>query len=199
MPHKHDKILDAILEGNTGIITSAEAQKAGVTRPAFSDYVRRRNLEHAWRGAYIDPSAFPDEMVLLQKRFPKVVFSHETALYLHDLTDHEPIPFTVTVDSGYNAGSLNNQGVRVHYVKPGWYKLGLTEVKTPSGLKVQAYNKERTICDLIRKRANVDPTVFRKAIQDYIRSKDKDLVRLSTYACALNLESRVFDVMEVVL
>lgn len=199
MSYKYDKTLDAILERNAGMITSAEAQEAGATRPAFSDYARRRGLERTSRGVYIDPEAFPDEMALLQKRFPKVVFSYDSALYLHDLTDHEPMPISVTVDSNYNAGSLKDQGVRIYYVKPEWYELGLTEVETPSGLKVRAYDKERTICDIIRKRATVDSAVFRQAIRDYARSKDKDLARLSSYARAMNMESRVFDVMEVAL
>ncbi len=196
---KYDKTLNSILEANAGIITSAEAQEAGATRPAFSDYVRRHGLERTSRGVYIDPDVFPDEMALLQKRFPKAVFSHDSALYLHDLTDREPMPISVTVDSNYNAGPLRDQGVRVHYAKPEWYELGLTEVKTPGGLNVRAYDKERTICDLIRKRAAFDPAVFGQAIRDYSRSKDKDLARLSSYARTMNMESRVYEVMEVAL
>ncbi len=196
---KYDKTLNSVLEANAGIITSAEAQEAGATRPAFSDYVRRHGLERTSRGVYIDPDVFPDEMALLQKRFPKAVFSHDSALYLHDLTDREPMPISVTVDSNYNAGPLRDQGVRVHYVKPEWYELGLTEVKTPGGLNVRAYDKERTICDLIRKRAAFDPAVFGQAIRDYSRSKDKDLARLSSYARTMNMESRVYEVMEVAL
>ena len=41
--------------------------------------------------------------------------------------------------------------------------------------------------------------MFRQAIRDYARSKDKNLVRLSSYARAMNIESRVFEVMEVAL
>lgn len=196
---KYDKTLNSVLEANAGIITSAEAQEAGATRPAFSDYVRRHGLERTSRGVYIDPDVFPDEMALLQKRFPKAVFSHDSALYLHDLTDREPMPISVTVDSNYNAGPLRDQGVRVHYAKSEWYELGLTEVKTPGGLNVRAYDKERTICDLIRKRAAFDPAVFGQAIRDYSRSKDKDLARLSSYARTMNMESRVYEVMEVAL
>lgn len=199
MIHKHDETLGRILDENAGIITSAEAQSAGVNRPAFSDYVRRRGLEPASRGVYVDPDVFPDEMVLLQKRYPKAVFSHESALYLHDLIDHEPMPISVTVNSSYNAGSLRNQGVRVYYVKLEWYELGLAKVETPSGAQVEAYDKERTICDLIRKRNIVDVAVFRQAIRNYVRSKDKNLTRLSEYAYAMNMESRVFEVMEVAM
>ena len=196
---KYDKTLNSILEANAGIITSAEAQEAGATRPAFSDYVRRHGHERASRGVYIDPDVFPDEMALLQKRFPKAAFSHESALYLHDLTDREPMPISVTVDSGYNAGPLKAQGVRIYYTKPEWYEMGLAEVETPSGAKVRAYDKERTICDLIRKRTAFDPAVFRQAIRDYVRSRDKNLARLSDYARAMNVESRVYEVMEVAL
>ena len=196
---KYDTALDRILNGNAGIITSAEAQAAGATRPAFSDYVRRRGLERASRGTYIDPDAFPDEMALLQRRFPKVVFSHDSALYLHDLTDREPMPIAVTVSSNYNVGALKDQGVRIYFVRPEWYELGIAEVDSPSGVKVRAYDKERTICDLIRKRAAMDSAVFRQAIKDYARSKDKDLVRLSEYAKTMNMESRVHEVMEVAL
>ncbi len=196
---KYDKTLNSILEANAGIITSAEAQKAGATRPAFSDFVRRHGLEKASRGVYLDPDFFPDEMALLQKRFPKVVFSHESALYLHDLTDREPMPISVTVDSSYNAGPLKAQGARIYYTKPEWYVMGLAEVKTPTGAKVRTYDKERTICDLIRKRAAIDPAVFRQAIRGYARSKDKDLARLSVYARAMSIESRVYEVMEVAL
>ena len=138
-------------------------------------------------------------MALLQKRFPKVVFSHESALYLHDLTDREPMPISVTVDSSYNAGPLKAQGARIYYTKPEWYVMGLAEVKTPTGAKVRTYDKERTICDLIRKRAAIDPAVFRQAIRGYARSKDKDLARLSVYARAMSIESRVYEVMEVAL
>ena len=196
---KYDQTLNSILEANAGIITSAEAQEAGATRPAFSDYVRRRGLEKTSRGVYLDPDVFPDEMALLQKRFPKAAFSHESALYLHDLTDREPMPISVTVDSGYNAGPLKAQGVRIYYTKPEWYEMGLAEVETPSGAKVRAYDKERTICDLIRKRTAFDPAVFRQAIRDYVRSRDKNLARLSDYARAMNVESRVYEVMEVAL
>lgn len=199
MTTKFDIAFDLILDENAGIITSAEAQAVGASRTVLSDYVRRRGLERVSRGVYIDPAVIPDEMALLQKRFPKAVFSHSSALYLHDLTDREPVPISVTVDSGYNAGSLRGQGVHVYYVKPEWYGLGLAEVESPSGARLRTYDKERTICDLIRKRAVTDVNVFSQAVRGYARSRDRDLVRLSKYARAMNVESRVRELMEVAL
>lgn len=196
---KCDKTLTAILESNSGIITSAEAQSAGVSRTVFLDYASRHGLERVSRGVYVAPGVIPDELVLLQRRFTKAVFSYGSALYLHDLSDSEPMPITVTVDSNYNATSLQDEGVRICYVKPEWYKLGIEDVKTPAGSIVKAYNKERTIIDLIRKRNEIDAGVFRQAIQNYARSTGKDLARLSLYAREMKVESRVYDLMEVAL
>ena len=39
---------------------------------------------------YLSPTAWADEMYLLQAQIPKAVYSHETALYLHDLAEMEP-------------------------------------------------------------------------------------------------------------
>ena len=41
--------------------------------------------------------------------------------------------------------------------------------------------------------------MFRQAIRDYVRSKDKDLAHLSASTCTMNMESRVFEVMEVAM
>lgn len=191
--------MNSILDSNSGIITSAQAQAAGVHRPAFSDYVRRHNLKRVARGIYVDEETFPDELALLQLRFPKAIFSHETALFLYDMTDSELLTPSVTVPSSYNAKTLSGGGAHVHYVRPEWHELGATQVKTPVGLTVTTYDKERTLCDLIRKRSATDSPIFRQAIKNYVRSKDKDLARLSTYAQTMGLESRVHEIMEMAL
>lgn len=191
--------LDRILEEGDGVITASAAAKAGISKDSFYRYVRNRGLERQSRGIYLSKDALPDEFALLQARFPKAVFSHDTALFLHSLSEREPIPLSVSVESGYNSPSLKGQGVRIHYVKPEWHSVGVVDVKTPDGNLVRAYDKERTICDVIRRRANIDVAEFNYALKSYISSKDKDLVLLSEYARAMNMESRVWDAMGVLL
>ena len=70
---------------------------------------------------------------------------------------------------------------------------------TPEGNAVKTYDKERTLCDIIRKRASLDVAEFNHAVKSYISSKDKNLARLSDYARTMNMESRVWDAMGVLL
>ena len=89
------------------------------------------------------------------------------------LREREPIPFSVTVPSSYNSGGLVKKGVKVYYVKPEWYGMGICETQTPGGHVVKAYDMERTICDILRKRADMDIAVLNYAIREYMKRKDK--------------------------
>ena len=196
---KHTQTLDHILGEGDGIITVSAAAKERVPKDSFYRYVRKRGLERQSHGIYLSKDAFPDEFALLQARFSKAIFSHDAALFLHGMSEREPIPLSVSVESGYNSSSLKDQGVRIYYVKPEWHGMGVCRVKTPDGNLVKAYDKERTICDIIRRRKNTDVTEFNYALKSYIFSKDKNLARLSEYARAMNMESRIWDAMGVLL
>ena len=63
----------------------------------------------------------------------------------------EQSPIALTVESGYHSASLKNQGVRIFYVKPEWYGLGISEAESPGGHAVRAYDRERTVCDVVRR------------------------------------------------
>ena len=74
-----------------GVLKTSDVLAAGVTKDAFYRYIKERGLEKAAHGVYVSPDVFPDEMYLLQAQFPKAVFSHEAALYLHNLAEKEPL------------------------------------------------------------------------------------------------------------
>lgn len=196
---KYTETLDRILKEGNGFITSSAALRAAVPKDSFYRYVKNHDLERHSRGIYSLKDAFPDEFVLLQTRFPKAVFSHDTALFLHNMSEREPIPLSVSVSSGYNSSSLKDQGVHIYYVKPEWHDMGICDVMTPEGNLVKAYDKERTICDLIRKRTDFDVTEFNYAMKSYVSSGDKNLARLSEYARTMNMETRVWNIIGVLL
>lgn len=196
---KHTKQLDQLVETRGGIITTSDALEAGVPKDAFYDYVKSHELEKVSHGVYLAKDAFPDEFALLQAQFPKIVFSHDSALFLHGMSERESVPLSVSVASNYNSAALKDQGVKIYYVKPEWHDLGICEVESPEGNIVRAYDKERTVCDVIRKRAKADVTELNYALRSYAASKDKDLARLSEYARKMSMESRVRNTMGVLL
>ena len=126
-------VLDALVRGGNGVLRTADAVAAGITRPVLGNYVRERDLERVGHGLYLAPDAWKDGMYLLHLRCPQAVFSHDTALFLHDLTDREPLAYTVTVKSGYNPHRLKGDGVKVYRIKAELHGLGLSQTNTPFG------------------------------------------------------------------
>ncbi|MUV37130.1 hypothetical protein JNUCC1_00936 [Lentibacillus sp. JNUCC-1] len=109
--------LERLIADNNGIVVTNEVEKRGIPRHYLTPLVREGKLDRVSHGVYVTPDAFEDEMYMLQMKRPKVVFSHETALFCHDLTDRDPLEWSVTVPNGYNATKLRNSGIQVYSVK----------------------------------------------------------------------------------
>ena len=83
--------LDQMLTEQEGMLRTSQVVSSGISKPVFYDYVRSRDLDRVAHGIYLSKDSWVDAMYLLHLRFEQAVFSHETALFFHDLTDREPI------------------------------------------------------------------------------------------------------------
>lgn len=89
-------------ERQGGYITTKEVLDLGVNKVQLKKYVDQGYLEKVNHGIYQLKSFFTDdyyEAALVNKN---IIFSHETALYLHGYTNRVPQMLSVTVPSGYN-------------------------------------------------------------------------------------------------
>ena len=191
--------LDSLLQEKNGFIKTSDAVNAGVSKTYFCDYVQSRGLERAAHGLYMSKEAWGDGMYVIQVRYPMVVFSHETALYLHGLAEREPVKYTVTMKAGASTTRLAKQGVKVYKVKEELFEEGISEAKSPAGHLLRVYNPERTICDLVRSRSNIDIQDLSAAIKEYTRRKDKNLPLLMRYAKVFSVQKTIRQYTEVLL
>lgn len=192
-------ILDKLLEEQNGYIRLIDAQNKGVSKYAVLDYVRKKKMERTAPGIYILSDAWEDRLYSIQLRNRKIVFSHETALYLHNLSDREPFAPVITVERGYNAKHLKDKGLIVHTVRPEWLELGLTEEKTFAGNTVRIYDSERCICDIIKNKNRMDIQVFQMALMSYFTDSDKKIHKLMEYAEIMGVSDKMRQYTEVLL
>ncbi|SDL27065.1 hypothetical protein SAMN04487833_11579 [Sarcina sp. DSM 11001] len=61
----------------------------------------------------------------------------------------------------------------------------ITSVKTIYGNEVRAYDIDRTVCDIVRRKEEMDVQVFQTAMKGYMAGNQKNLHRLMAYAEAL--------------
>jgi len=94
---------------------------------------------------------------------------------------------------------LTKQGVKVYKVKEELFDVGVIEAKSPAGHMLKVYNPERTICDLVRSRRNIEIQDLQTAIKGYVRCKEKNLPLLMRYAKFFFVEKFVRQYLEVLL
>ena len=192
-------MLDSLLQNNNGFLKTSDAVAAGISKPYFSEYVSKRGLERVAHGLYMSQDAWEDGMHVIQVRYPLAVFSHETALYLLNLAEREPVKYTVTLKAGTDATGLTKKGVKVYKVKKTLLDEGVVEATSPAGHTLRTYNPERTICDLIRSRRNIEIQDLQTAIKEYLRRKEKNIPLLMRYAKAFSVEKVIRQYLEVLL
>lgn len=191
--------LQSVLKQNGGILTTAQANKAGVSNERLRLLVHSGDLERVTTGIYVLPDEFTDKMYIAQLRRPKIIYSHETALFLHELTDRDPINYMVTVPTGYNPTRLREDGFTVFTIKRELHEIGVIKRTTMFGNSVKAYDMERTICDCLRSRNNLDIAVVTDAIKRYAKRKDKNLNQLMQMAEMFKVTKQLRSYMEVLL
>ncbi len=193
------EILDRLVEEGNGYLRTAIVLQNGVSKRTLSRYIQERQMERATHGVYMDKDAWPDDYFLLYLRNSRIVFSHESALYLNGLMDREPSTTTVTVPKTYNSTHISKLGVQVIHAKSEWYVVGLTNIQTNFGNTVPVYDRERTICDIVKNKKEIEIQTFQTAMKEYMSSRGKNLGNLISYAKVLGVESEVRMYTEVML
>lgn len=85
---KKEKIENFIEKYNGYLITSLVCNE-DISKTYVAQYIKEHGMEKVSRGLYIMDDVWPDELFILQQRNGAIIYSGETALYLHGLTDSE--------------------------------------------------------------------------------------------------------------
>lgn len=184
---------------DSGILLTKNAIEAGISKHALYNFIRDNGFEKAAHGVYASPETWEDENYILSLRCPQGVLSHDEALYYHGLTDREPLQKTITIYTGYGTSRMVADGIKVFTVKKDLLDIGKEIVKTSYGHDIPLYNRERTICDLIRSRNRFEIQDFQTALKTYIMGKNKNLNRLMEYAKLFHVDKKIREYMEVLL
>lgn len=191
--------LAAIANTNGGIIETKVAARCGISKAMLSKLCKAGSIQRIFKGQYILPDGAEDELLSISLLSDNVVFSHGTALYLHGISDRTPFEHTVTAPSGHIPSCLMRSECKVFYIKSDLFELGRTELLTPAGNRVPAYDLERTVCDIVRSRNKIGIETFLAALKMYAASPKKDLNKLNNYAKQLRVSNIIRPYLEVLL
>lgn len=189
----------ALAQANKGFVTSTDATMHRVQRRELTQAVHKGELIKIGRGLYCTPDTWEDDYVVAQHRFARGIFSHDTALYLLELSDQAPEILTMSFPRGYNPSAVRRAGVIPKSSPKNLHDLGITQLTTPFGNLVRVYNAERSLCDMIRGTTTPDVQRLNPAIRSYLASSKKSLPQLLEYADRLGVKTKIRHYLEVLL
>jgi predicted transcriptional regulator of viral defense system len=187
------------MKNHEGYLTAREARENGVSNLTLARLAERGLIERAAYGLYIGPDVFPDLFRIAQYRCPKGVFSHETALFLHGLSDRDPLRLMMTIPSGWNSQMLTNENFLFFYGNPKTMALGACEMETHSGANVRTYDVERTLCDCLKSIDRLDRDLVLTALRRYVKSNGRNNAKMLEYASALKIRDVAYRYLEVLV
>lgn len=190
------KEIEILFEDET-MLTTKKILENGISKSTLGRLIKMGELQRVARGLYTLPNELHDLMYILHQKYKKGVFSHESALYIHGMTDRNPETHVMTVYRNYNVKKSEKYPVNFKYVSSDVLDLGVEWMETDFGNKIPVYNIERTICDIIRSDTKMDSYVVNYALREFA-SKAK-FSKMMLYAEKLGIANKVRKKLEVLL
>ncbi|MDD6917749.1 MAG: type IV toxin-antitoxin system AbiEi family antitoxin domain-containing protein [bacterium] len=190
--------LSKMMETGDGSISRKDALANGVPPATFARYVRLNQLAKIRRGVYAKTEGTVDDLYQFQRRYPKIVYSGITALYLLGLTDRIPDLIEFTVAKGYRVRKESAGSRVICHVENNAELFGMGNVnsKTIFGNIVTCFSKEKMVVEMMRKRDEYDSELFLKALKTFLKGTDKEMDFLFEYARMRKIEEKVYRILE---
>lgn len=187
-----------IINRNNGIITAKDAENKGISRTMLKKMTDNGYIERIDYGIYATDKFIYDEYYLFQLKHKNIVFSYNTALYFQNMTERTPSKMDVTTKRNTNLTSYKDK-INLYRVNENILDLGKTKIITPFGNSVYAYNLERTVCDIINNKTNIDIETANKAIRNCIKSKEFNANKMFEYAKKMKIYEKIKSYMEAII
>ena len=191
---KMKKRLEQLFIENNNVLSKKQLLEFGCTKYEVKKLVDDGTLEHLRHGLYGLNNELKDEFYTFQHDNAYFVYSNETALFLHTLTDRYPIPLSVTTKRGYH---LRNEKLKVYYVKEELLKNNIVEIMSPQGNPILVYDVERTICDIVKNKKRIEQQVYVQGLQNYFLKGKPNLRKLSKISKELHIQQKMMDIIEL--
>lgn len=189
-----DKLRNLKTEFNNrgGVMKTSELKELGLSSRQIKKLLQLRIIDKIRQGYYeLAGNSVPEE-VILARLFPEAVIFLESALLHYGYTDRIPFAWQLAVnkDSTKSIYDIPYPIIQPFYIEGSILGIGVDTFES-EGLKIRIYDRDRTICDILRYENKLEREVFTKAIKSYIADDQKNIRNLLEYSERLNIKNKV--------
>lgn len=176
------------------ILTYKECRNRYGTDYKIKKEIQAGRLFQKEKGLYTDEKWCSD-LALITTKYPRAIFTGESAYYYYGLTDVIPDFFhlaTLRTDS-----RIKDDSVRQYFVNANLFEIGKTSMNY-HGIQIPIYSQERILVDLIRQKSKLPYDYYKEIISNYRRFADKmDFFQVEEYAGQLRNRDSILKAIEL--
>lgn len=181
---------------NSVVLTTAKLNEYGISNYMIDRLLSENKISRVSRGNYIYNETHIYDYEIISSSFPEAIIYLESALLLHEYTERIPNEWKIAVGRNMNRNKYNLEypKIKAHFIDKSILDIGVMEIETyldednhNNKIITKVYDKDKTICDVIKHRNKMDKEVFNSSIRKYIQDNDKNLNNLYKYARELNV------------
>lgn len=135
------------------------------------------------------------ELEIISAKYPKAVFSRESAFYYHGLTDVIPDFYhlaTVRTD-----GRIKDERVKQTFMKEDIFDMGQIKMSYHN-IEICIYNLERMLIELVRFRGKLPFDYYKEIIGSYRnRVETMDIVKVEEYVAKFKHSGKMMQIIEL--
>jgi predicted transcriptional regulator of viral defense system len=175
-----------------GVLKTSELKKMGLTSRQIKRMVQEGTISKIKYGYYELTEYIPNDLVIVARLFPDSVIYLESALFYYGYIDRVPQEIQIAVDrsSKTTKYDIEYPMVKPFYMEPRFLEVGVEAIEI-DGVKIRIFNRDRTMCDVLRFEKKMDYEVFSSAIESYIKDPNKVVRNLFEFAEILNIRNKV--------
>jgi len=182
-----ENLLD-LFKSNFGFLKSKDI-KGGTQWRALNKMLKDGSVLKVKRGLYrLNDFEQDTSFVEVSNIIPTGVFCMFSAWFYYNLTTTIPFENHIAIAQNKKVQLPNYLPVKLYYLSEKFYQLGITQVDIYNQ-PVKMYDLEKSVCDAVRFRNKVGMEIAIEVVRNYVRRKDRNLIKLSQYARQLRIET----------
>ncbi len=144
------------------------------------------------KGLYSDKKDI-NQFEIINKKYPNAIYTLNSAFFYHNLTD--VIPQKIYLAIKRDSTKINNKDIIQVKVIDSLFEVGKSEL-TVNNVKINIYDKERMLIELIRNRKSFGFDYYKEIINNYRETKNElDISKISDYINKFHNEEYLYDVI----
>jgi predicted transcriptional regulator of viral defense system len=175
-----------------GILKTAELNALGLGSRQIKRYILDGELTKIKKGFYELAGEVNPGEIIIARLYPGAVIFLESALVHYSYSDRIPTAWQIAVDrdSEKSQYKIEYPPIEPFFQDPKYLQIGICTYEI-QGVEVKIFDRDRSICDIMRYEKKLEKEVFSNAVMRYLKDPKKNIRRLFEYAKIFNITNKV--------